>query len=103
MLKPLSRTKAYTPKVQIPADAEYGYQPNTSYGYGFFIQKTPGRHDIIYHTGDNGGFTIYAGKVPTTDMILLVFSTHSFKRKEVVNQAYSIIESVCPDWLCPGK
>ncbi len=103
VLKPLSRTKAYTPKVQIPADAEYGYQPNTSYGYGFFIQKTPGRHDIIYHTGDNGGFTIYAGKVPTTDMILLVFSTHSFKRKEVVNQAYSIIESVCPDWLCPGK
>lgn len=103
VMKPLSRTKAYTPKVQIPADAEYGYQPHTGYGYGFFIQKTPGRHDIIYHTGDNGGFTIYAGKVPTTDMILLVFSTHTFPRTEVVNKAYSIIESLCPDWLRHAK
>lgn len=99
VLKPMSLMNAYTSKVQIPADAEYGYQPNTGYGYGFFVQKNPGRHDIIYHTGDNGGFTIYAGKVPATDMILLVFCTHVFPRMEVVNKAYNIIESVCPDWL----
>lgn len=104
VMKPLSRTKAYTPKVQIPADAEYGYQPNTGYGYGFFIQKTPGRHDIIYHTGDNGGFTIYAGKIPMTDTILLMFSTRpNIDRMGIINKAYDIIESLCPDWISATK
>ncbi|MDO4510608.1 MAG: serine hydrolase domain-containing protein [Bacteroidales bacterium] len=104
VMKPLSRVKAYKPWVQIPADAEYGYQPNTGYGYGFFIQETPGRYPIVYHTGDNGGFTIYAGKIPATDMVLLMFSTRpNIDRMAIINRTYDIIEHLCPSWLSPGK
>ncbi len=100
VLKPASRALAYTPWVTIPADAAYGYQPNTGYGYGFFIERTPGRRDIVYHTGDNGGFTIYAGKIPATSTVLLIFSTHPhYDRMQVVNKAYDIIASLCPQWI----
>ena len=83
---------AYNPWIQIPADAEYGYQPFTGYGYGFFIQDLPGRPTHVYHLGDNGGFTIYAGKIPERDLIFLFFSTRpDIDRLGIVNQVYRII------------
>ena len=87
-----SKRKAYTPWIQIPADAEYGYQPHTGYGYGFFVQDMPGHPTHVYHLGDNGGFTIYAGKIPERDIIFLFFSTRpDIDRLKMVNQVYHIL------------
>ncbi|MBQ9556877.1 MAG: beta-lactamase family protein [Muribaculaceae bacterium] len=88
-----SKRLAYQPWIQIPADAEYGYQPYTGYGYGFFVQDIPGRPTHVYHLGDNGGFTIYAGKIPERDLIFLFFSTRpDIDRLRMVNQVYQILE-----------
>ena len=87
-----SKRKAYTPWVWIPADAEYGYQPHTGYGYGFFVQDYPQRPTHVYHLGDNGGFTIYAGKIPERDLIFLFFSTRpDIDRLSLVNRVYHIL------------
>ena len=87
-----SHRQAYTPHVSIPADANYGYQPHTGYGYGFFIQHKPGWHPIVYHTGDNGGFTIYAGKIEETGVVFLFFSTRdNIDRMNIVNQIYDLM------------
>ena len=87
-----SKRQAYTPWIQIPADAEYGYQPHTGYGYGFFVQDTPGQPTHVYHLGDNGGFTIYAGKIPERDLIFLFFSTRpDIDRLGIVNNVYRIM------------
>ena len=84
--------EAYTPRIDIQPDANYGYQPNASYGYGFFIQQSPGQPQIIYHTGDNGGFTIYAGKVPERDLVLLFFSTRNdIDRMAIVNRVWQTL------------
>jgi CubicO group peptidase (beta-lactamase class C family) len=74
IIKEESKEIAYSPKIKINADAEYGYNKNTGYGYGWFIQQTDNEPKCIYHLGDNGGFTIYAGKIPEKDIILLIFS-----------------------------
>ena len=95
VLRRVSRAMAYQPHVWLQPDANYGYQPNVGYGYGFFIQQTPGRPKIIYHTGDNGGFTIYAGKVPERDITFMFFSTRNdIDRMGIVNRVWEIIFSV---------
>ena len=95
VLRPVSRAMAYQPHVWLQPDANYGYQPNVGYGYGFFIQQTPGRPKIVYHTGDNGGFTIYAGKVPERDITFMFFSTRNdIDRMGIVNRVWEIIFSV---------
>lgn len=87
-----SKRQAYHPWTLIPADAEYGYQPHTGYGYGFFVQDVPGQPTHVYHLGDNGGFTIYAGKIPERDLIFLFFSTRpDVERLAIVNRVYSIL------------
>ena len=84
--------QAYSRKITLEPDANYGYQPNVGYGYGFFIQQTPGHPDIVYHTGDNGGFTIYAGKVPERDLVFLFFSTRNdIDRMAMVNRVWQIL------------
>lgn len=83
---------AYNPWIQIHEDANYGYQPHTGYGYGFFVQDVPGQPTHVYHLGDNGGFTIYAGKVPERDLIFLFFSTRpDIDRLGIVNQVYHLL------------
>jgi len=87
-----SKRLAYTPWIQIPADAGYGYQPHTGYGYGFFVQDMPEHPTHVYHLGDNGGFTIYAGKIPERDLIFLFFSTRpDIDRLGIVNKVYRIL------------
>ena len=87
-----SKRLAYNPWIQIPADAEYGYQPHTGYGYGFFVQDMPNQPTHVYHLGDNGGFTIYAGKIPERDLIFLFFSTRpDIDRLAMVNNVYRIL------------
>ena len=87
-----SKRLAYRPWITIPADAEYGYRPHTGYGYGFFVQDTPRQPSHVYHLGDNGGFTIYAGKVPERDLIFLFFSTRpDIDRFAITSKVYSIL------------
>ena len=87
-----SKLLAYHPWIKIPADANYGYQSHTGYGYGFFVQDLPGQPTHVYHLGDNGGFTIYAGKIPSRDLIFLFFSTRpDIDRLAIVNQVYHIL------------
>ena len=89
-----SKLYAYHPWIKIPADADYGYQPHTGYGYGFFVQEVPGKPTHVYHLGDNGGFTIYAGKIPERDLIFLFFSTRpDIDRLGMVNRVYSILSA----------
>jgi CubicO group peptidase (beta-lactamase class C family) len=92
VLSRASRDAAYSPHVILGPDANYGYQPHTGYGYGFFIQHEPNRQAVVYHTGDNGGFTIYAGKIPDSDVVLLFFSTRdNIDRMGMVNRSLDLI------------
>ena len=87
-----SKLLAYHPWIKIPQDANYGYQPHTGYGYGFFVQEIPGQPTHVYHLGDNGGFTIYAGKIPARDLIFLFFSTRpDIDRLGMVNKVYEAL------------
>lgn len=87
-----SKRLAYKPWIQIPPEANYGYQPYTGYGYGYFVQDYPSQPTHVYHLGDNGGFTIYAGKIPERDLIFLFFSTRpDIDRLVLVNQVYRIL------------
>lgn len=87
-----SKRLAYTPWIMIPADAEYGYQPHTGYGYGYFVQDVPEHPTHVYHLGDNGGFTIYAGKIPERDIIFLFFSARpDIDRLAMVNKVYHLM------------
>ncbi|MDR1985232.1 MAG: beta-lactamase family protein [Prevotellaceae bacterium] len=84
---------AYSPKIMISADAEYGYNKNTGYGYGWFIQKNQNEPECIYHLGDNGGFTIYAGKIPEKEIILLFFSNRDdIDRISVADSIYAMMK-----------
>lgn len=64
LVKKSSKLKAYTAHTRVSGSKWSGYQnrDNTWYGYGWFIDRTPGREVKIYHTGDNGGFQAYAAK-----------------------------------------
>ena len=87
-----SKLLAYHPWIKIPADANYGYQTHTGYGYGFFVQEKPGQPTHVYHLGDNGGFTIYAGKIPERDLNFLFFSTRpDIDRLGMVNKVYEAL------------
>ena len=69
------KNQAYTPHIQVTGSnfSTYQNRPNTSYGYGWFIDNTPGRELKIYHTGDNGGFQAYAAKYPESDVHVVMF------------------------------
>lgn len=85
---------AYSPKIAINADAEYGYNASTGYGYGWFVQQQPNEPKRVYHLGDNGGFTIYAGKIPEKDIILLFFSNRDdIDRIATADSIYALMKS----------
>lgn len=69
-----SKRAAWTPYISIPEDADYGYNVDTGYGYGWFIQRSEGRAECIYHTGDNGGYWNYAGRIPERGILLVFFA-----------------------------
>lgn len=93
LISATTKELAYTPKINIPKGAEYGYNINTGYGYGFFIQQNPGKPKIVYHLGDNGGFTIYAGKIPEKDIVVLFFSNRDdIDRIATADKIYKMIE-----------
>lgn len=79
LVKEASKRKAYTPHTMVTGSPWSGYQnrPNTWYGYGWFIDKTPGREVKIYHTGDNGGFQAYAAKYEHSGVNVIMLENQS--------------------------
>lgn len=67
---------AHTPKIKIKEI------PYNSYGYGWFIEEKPEYPVKIYHTGDNGGFQIYAGRYPEQKILYLIFSNRNDRDRE---------------------
>lgn len=70
---------AYAPRTKVSGSPWCGYQnrPNTWYGYGWFIDTTPGRESKIYHTGDNGGFQAYAAKYPKSGITVVMLENRN--------------------------
>lgn len=70
---------AYTPHVTVTGSEWSSYQnrPNTYYGLGWFIDKTPGFPTKVYHTGDNGGFQAYLAKYPEKDVTIIVLENRN--------------------------
>lgn len=85
-----SRILAQTPKTNISGSRHSDYQnrENTWYGYGWFIEPaTSETNEVIYHTGDNGGFKILAARYPQSDALVLVFANRAdWDRYEVMQQ-----------------
>lgn len=73
------REEAYSPATRISGSKYSSYQnrPGTWYGYGWFIEDKPGMPRKIYHTGDNGGFQIYAARYPQKELLILVFENRN--------------------------
>ena len=78
-LTPEMTAEAHGPVTKITGSTFSSYQnrPNTSYGYGWFIEDNPGMPRKVYHTGDNGGFQIYAGRFPEKEVLMLVFENRN--------------------------
>lgn len=78
-MSPAMTAEAHGPVTKITGSTFSSYQnrPNTSYGYGWFIEDNPGMPRKVYHTGDNGGFQIYAGRFPEKEVLMLVFENRN--------------------------
>ena len=70
------KEEAHTSKIAIP-DIPY-----TGYGYGWFIQEKPDFPKKVYHTGNNGGFQIFAGRFPDPQILVLIFATRNDRNRE---------------------
>lgn len=89
-----SREDAYKEHIQVSGSEFSSYQnrPNTSYGYGWFIDNKPGRERKIYHTGDNGGFQAYAAKYPESGINIIMFENRNdMNRWEMQEKIESIL------------
>ncbi len=70
------KLEAHSPKTTIDSSkGEY-------YGYGWFILNRKDFPQKVYHTGDNGGFQIFAGRYPSKDILYLIFSNRNDKDRE---------------------
>lgn len=75
-----SRIDAQSPHTYVTGSpwSDYQNRPNTWYGYGWFIEpKTDTTKEVIYHTGDNGGFKILAARYPEDNALVLVFANRA--------------------------
>lgn len=61
--------------------------PETDYGLAFFIEHRPDHPQKIYHTGDNGGFLIFEGRIPSLDLFYLVFANRPDWERESTIEA----------------
>ena len=85
-----SRNLAHSPKTYITGSqfSDYQNRENTWYGYGWFIEpKTDTTAEVIYHTGDNGGFKILAARYPESNALVLIFANRAdWDRYEVMQK-----------------
>ena len=85
VMNALSREKAHTSRILTDI-------PETSYGYGFFVEERKDRPKKIYHTGDNGGFLIFEGRFPDLDVFYLIFANRpDWEREATVEKVDNII------------
>ncbi|MFA6769600.1 MAG: serine hydrolase domain-containing protein [Bacteroidales bacterium] len=71
-----AKEEAHTPKIEIKET------PHNYYGYGWYIEQRPDYPVKVYHTGDNGGFQIYAGRYPEQEILYLIFSNRNDRDRE---------------------
>lgn len=64
-------------KVSGSGFSTYQNRPHTWYGYGWFVDDTPGRCMKIYHTGDNGGFQAYLAKYAGSSVKVIILSNRN--------------------------
>ena len=75
-----SRELAQSPITKVTGSiySDYQNRENTWYGMGWFIEPaTDSTSEVIYHTGDNGGFKILAARYPESNVLLLIFANRS--------------------------
>lgn len=79
ILSPEYRDDAYKCHTRVSGSqwSDYQNRPYTFYGYGFFIDRTPGFPIKIYHTGDNGGFQAYLAKYPEKNVVIVVLENRN--------------------------
>ena len=80
VLSEASRVDAQSPHTYATDSpwSDYQNRPNTWYGYGWFIEpKTDTTKEVIYHTGDNGGFKILAARYPEDNALVLIFANRA--------------------------
>ncbi len=94
VLSEASRVDAQSPHTYASDSpwSDYQNRPNTWYGYGWFIEpKTDTTKEVIYHTGDNGGFKILAARYPEDKALVLIFANRAdWDRYEVMQQIEEI-------------
>lgn len=94
VLSEASRVDAQSPHTYASDSpwSDYQNRPNTWYGYGWFIEpKTDATKEVIYHTGDNGGFKILAARYPEDKALVLIFANRAdWDRYEVMQQIEEI-------------
>lgn len=80
---------AYRPHTQVSGSPWCSYQnrPNTSYGLGWFIDRTPGVSEKIYHTGDNGGFQAYLAKWDNGRVVVTMLENRNDHDRWAMQQA----------------
>lgn len=86
---------AHSPITTVSGSTFSSYQnrPYTSYGYGWFIEEKPGMPRKVYHTGDNGGYQIYAGRFPEKKVLVLVFENRNdHSRWKMVEELDAIVK-----------
>ena len=84
--------EAWSKKIDIPEI------PYTGYGYGWFIEERPEFPKKVYHTGDNGGYQIFAGRYPDKGILYLIFATCNDKdREDTVEKVDQIMKAA--GWL----
>ncbi|MCI2082335.1 MAG: beta-lactamase family protein [Bacteroidales bacterium] len=72
--------------------------PFTGYGYGWFIERKPGYPKKVFHTGNNGGFQIFAGMFPDCGILYLIFANRDdWDREAVVSEFDTLMEEA--GWL----
>ena len=68
--------EAWSKKIDIPEI------PFTGYGYGWYIEEKPGFPKKVYHTGNNGGYQLFAGRYPDKGILYLIFATRDDRDRE---------------------
>ena len=94
VLSETSRVDAQSPHTCVSGSpwSDYQNRPNTWYGYGWFIEpETDTTKEVIYHTGDNGGFKILAARYPADNALVLIFANRAdWDRYDVMQQIEAI-------------
>ena len=94
VLSEASRVDAQSPHTFVSDSpwSDYQNRPNIWYGYGWFVEpKTDTTKEVIYHTGDNGGFKILAARYPEDNALVLIFANRAdLDRYEVMQQVEAI-------------